>query len=43
MSGVELKKVIKKYGSTQEIHGVDLKIDDGEFCVFVGPARRLHK
>ena len=38
MSGVELKKVIKKYGSTQVIHGVDLKIDDGEFCVFVGPS-----
>jgi len=38
MSGVELSNVIKKYGKTQVIHGVDLKIEDGEFCVFVGPS-----
>jgi lactose/L-arabinose transport system ATP-binding protein len=29
--------VIKRYGATQVIHGVDLEIEDGEFCVFVGP------
>ena len=28
MSGVTLNKVIKKYGETQVIHGVDLQIDD---------------
>ncbi len=38
MSGVALEKVIKRYGDTQVIHGVDLKIEDGEFCVFVGPS-----
>ena len=38
MTGVVLKKVIKRYGETQVIHGVDLQIDDGEFCVFVGPS-----
>ncbi len=38
MSGVTLQNVVKRYGSTQVIHGVDLKIDDGEFCVFVGPS-----
>jgi lactose/L-arabinose transport system ATP-binding protein len=38
MSGVQLEKVIKKYGSTQVIHGVDLQIENGEFCVFVGPS-----
>lgn len=38
MSGVELTNVVKKYGQTQVIHGVDLKIEDGEFCVFVGPS-----
>jgi lactose/L-arabinose transport system ATP-binding protein len=38
MSGVKLKKVIKKYGETQVIHGVDLDVTDGEFCVFVGPS-----
>ena len=36
MSGVTLKNVIKKYGATQVIHGVDLEIEPGEFCVFVG-------
>ncbi|MEP6065869.1 MAG: sn-glycerol-3-phosphate ABC transporter ATP-binding protein UgpC [Paracoccaceae bacterium] len=38
MSGVQLEQAIKRYGSTQVIHGVDLQIDDGEFCVFVGPS-----
>jgi lactose/L-arabinose transport system ATP-binding protein len=32
-----LNDVIKRYGATQVIHGVDLEIEDGEFCVFVGP------
>ncbi len=38
MSGVALSNVVKKYGETQVIHGVDLSIDPGEFCVFVGPS-----
>ena len=38
MSGVTLNKVIKRYGDVQVIHGVDLEIADGEFCVFVGPS-----
>ena len=38
MSGVTLEKVIKRYGDVQVIHGVDLEIADGEFCVFVGPS-----
>ena len=38
MTGVNLDRVVKKYGQTAVIHGVDLQIDDGEFCVFVGPS-----
>lgn len=38
MSGVSLRKVIKKYGATQVVHGIDLDIAEGEFCVFVGPS-----
>ena len=38
MTGVTLEKVVKKYGDVQVIHGVDLKVEDGEFCVFVGPS-----
>ncbi len=38
MSGVALNNAIKRYGTTEVIHGVDLGIDDGEFCVFVGPS-----
>jgi lactose/L-arabinose transport system ATP-binding protein len=38
MSGVELTNVIKKYGETQVIHGVELTVEPGEFCVFVGPS-----
>lgn len=33
MSGVTMKNVVKKYGDVQVIHGIDLEIDDGEFCV----------
>ena len=38
MAGLTLRNVIKKYGETQVMHGVDLDIDDGEFVVFVGPS-----
>lgn len=38
MSGVKLSNVIKKYDDVQVVHGVDLDIADGEFCVFVGPS-----
>ena len=38
MSGVQLRNTFKKYGEVQVIHGVDLDIKDGEFCVFVGPS-----
>jgi len=38
MSGVTLNNAIKKYGDTQVIHGIDLEIKKGEFCVFVGPS-----
>lgn len=38
MANVVLSKTIKQYGSIEVIHGIDLKIEDGEFCVFVGPS-----
>ena len=38
MSGVTLSNITKKYGEVQAIHGIDLEIKDGEFCVFVGPS-----
>ncbi|MFZ5709974.1 MAG: ABC transporter ATP-binding protein [Pseudomonadota bacterium] len=38
MAGVTLNRVVKKYGEVQVIHGVDLDVRDGEFCVFVGPS-----
>ncbi len=38
MTGVTLERVVKRYGEVQVIHGVDLEIADGEFCVFVGPS-----
>ncbi len=38
MTGVVLEKAIKRYGDVQVIHGVDLEIEPGEFCVFVGPS-----
>ena len=38
MSGVTLSNITKKYGEVQVIHGINLEIKDGEFCVFVGPS-----
>jgi multiple sugar transport system ATP-binding protein len=37
-TSVVLEKVVKAYGSTPVIHGIDLRIDPGEFAVFVGPS-----
>src|SRR5215208_2468820 len=38
MSTVTLKGIRKNYGDVPVIKGVDLSIDDREFCVFVGPS-----
>jgi len=38
MAQVELKEVVKRFGSTQVVHGVDLAIEDNEFIVLVGPS-----
>jgi ABC-type sugar transport system ATPase subunit len=35
---VELKKVSKRFGPVEVIRNVDLRIEDGSFCVFVGPS-----
>jgi ABC-type sugar transport system ATPase subunit len=36
MSAVTLRGVEKSYGAARVIHGVDLSVEQGEFCVFVG-------
>ena len=38
MASLELSNVVKRFGSVEVIHGVDLSVDDGEFVVFVGPS-----
>src|SRR5487761_2322763 len=38
MARVELRRVIKSYGDTEVIHGVDMQVADGEFIVIVGPS-----
>jgi len=38
MGSVSLRKVSKRYGSTEVISGIDLEVHDGEFLVFVGPS-----
>jgi multiple sugar transport system ATP-binding protein len=38
MADLELRGVVKRFGAVQVIHGVDLRIEDGEFVVFVGPS-----
>src|SRR5436190_10828243 len=36
--GVRLEGVVKRHGATTVLHGVDLAIEPGEFCVLLGPS-----
>jgi len=38
MAVLELDGIVKDYIGLRAVHGIDLKIDDGDFCVFVGPS-----
>jgi multiple sugar transport system ATP-binding protein len=38
LGALELKAVMKSFGATQVLHGIDLAVGDGEFVVFVGPS-----
>jgi len=38
MAQVELVNVIKRFGATEVVHGLDLEIRDNEFIVLVGPS-----
>ena len=38
MAALTLRKVVKRFGHVEIIHGVDLDVMDGEFVVFVGPS-----
>ena len=38
MAELSLRGIVKRYGSTEIIHGIDLDIQHGEFVVFVGPS-----
>ena len=38
MATVSLRNLIKAYGKTQVLHGINLDVVDGEFVVFVGPS-----
>ncbi len=38
MAELQLRNLHKSYAKTQIIHGIDLTVKSGEFCVFVGPS-----
>lgn len=38
MANITLENIVKRYGSVQTIHNVNLDIESGEFVVFVGPS-----
>jgi len=38
MASVSVESVRKRYGALEVIHGIDVKIPDGEFVVLVGPS-----
>jgi len=38
MATITLEGIVKTYGAVRAIHGIDLKIGDGEFVALVGPS-----
>ena len=38
MANVSIRNVRKSFGSTEVLHGVSVKIEDGEFVILVGPS-----
>ena len=38
MANLKLSALKKSYGPVDVIHGIDMDIQSGEFCVFVGPS-----
>ncbi|MCJ2164413.1 MULTISPECIES: sn-glycerol-3-phosphate ABC transporter ATP-binding protein UgpC [unclassified Pseudodesulfovibrio] len=38
MANVQLRKVVKRFGDVEVVHGIDLDIMDSEFIVLVGPS-----
>ncbi|KUF09851.1 ABC transporter ATP-binding protein [Pseudoponticoccus marisrubri] len=38
MSRIEISNLVKMYGSHKALHGIDISIQPGEFCVLVGPS-----
>lgn len=38
MSEIEMKDLVKRYDHTEVLHGIDLRINDGEFIVLIGPS-----
>ncbi len=38
MASLALQKLVKRYGRTEAVRGIDLAIEDGEFAVLVGPS-----
>jgi len=38
MAELSLRGIVKRYGTVEVIHGIDLEIKHGEFVVFVGPS-----
>jgi multiple sugar transport system ATP-binding protein len=38
MAEVRLEKVVKRYGTTEVVHGIDLEVAHNEFVVLVGPS-----
>jgi ABC-type sugar transport system ATPase subunit len=38
MATVSLKKLVKRYGDLEIVHGIDLEVKDREFISLVGPS-----
>ena len=38
MGSVTIQNLVKRYGSLEVLHGIDLAVEDGKFVVLLGPS-----
>src|SRR5262245_54308944 len=38
MASVDVRKVVKRFGSVEVVHGIEVTIDNGSFVVLLGPS-----
>ena len=43
MATLELQNIKKSFGAVEVIQGIDIRVDEGEFIVIVGPSAAVNQ